>query len=140
MLDNDIVFCMITHSRFIDQCFLQISLYKQVSRTLLSILTDINNAVVWTVSTRSIISKSSSLRINPLLTVPRAPITIIIDTFIFDRFFQFPSKGHVLILLFAFFQLYSVIRSDSKVHNSVSSLSIVVEYYKVYYYYHYYLY
>ena len=37
----------------------------QVSRTLLSILTDRNNAVVWMVSTRPVISKSSSL--EPIL-------------------------------------------------------------------------
>ena len=30
----------------------------QLSRTLLSILADLNNAVVWTVSTRPVISKS----------------------------------------------------------------------------------
>ena len=32
----------------------------QVSWTLFSILADLNNAVVWTVSTRPVISKSSS--------------------------------------------------------------------------------
>ena len=59
----------------------------QVSRCLLSILADLNNAVVWTVSTRLVISKSSSPCINLLVTVPRAPITIgIIVTFMFHRF------------------------------------------------------
>ena len=33
----------------------------QVSRTLLSILVDLNNAEVWIVATRPVISKSSSL-------------------------------------------------------------------------------
>ena len=47
-----------------------------------SILANLNNAVVWMVSTHSFISKSSSPCINPLVTVPRAPITIgIIVTF-----------------------------------------------------------
>ena len=50
----------------------------QVSRTLLSILAVLNNAVVWIVSTRSPTSKSSSPFNNPLFTVPKAPITIII--------------------------------------------------------------
>ena len=55
----------------------------QVSRTLLNILADLNN-VVWMVSTRPLISKSSSPCINPLVTVPRAPITIgITVTFMF---------------------------------------------------------
>ena len=48
----------------------------QVSETLLSILGDLNNAVVWTVSIRPIIFKSSSPCTSPLVTVPGAPITI----------------------------------------------------------------
>ena len=56
----------------------------QVSRTLLSILAVLNNIVVWLVSTRPLISKSSSPFNNPLVTVPKAPITIsIIVSFIF---------------------------------------------------------
>ena len=46
-----------------------------------------NNAVPWMVSTRPLISKSSSLSTNPLVTVPRAPITIgITVTFMFHSF------------------------------------------------------
>ena len=44
----------------------------QVSRTLLSILANLTNAVVCTVSTRPFVSKSSSPYINPLGTVTRA--------------------------------------------------------------------
>ena len=47
----------------------------QVSMILISILADLNNAVVWMVSTCPVISKSSSLYIKFLVTVPRAPIT-----------------------------------------------------------------
>ena len=47
----------------------------QISRTLLSILTDLNNALVWMVST-SLISKSSSPFTNSLGIVPNATITI----------------------------------------------------------------
>ena len=94
----------------------------QVSGTLLKILAVLNNAVVWMVSTRSLIFKSSSPLITPSVTVSRAPITIgIIVTFMFHSFFQFSSKVQVLILLFAFFQFYSVVSRDSKVHNSGSS-------------------
>ena len=46
--------------------------WKQVYRTFLSILADLTNVVVWMVSTRSLISKSPSPFINPLVTVPRA--------------------------------------------------------------------
>ena len=63
----------------------------QVSRTLLSILAVLNNAVVWMDSTRQPTSKSFSLFKNPLLPVPKAPITIgKIVTFMFHSFFQFP--------------------------------------------------
>ena len=48
----------------------------QVSRTLLSILAVYNNAVVLMVSTRPPTSKSSRPFNNPLVTVPKAPITI----------------------------------------------------------------
>ena len=65
----------------------------QVSRTLLSILAVLNNAVVWMVSTHPPISKSSNPFNNPLVTVPKVPIMIgIIVTFMFHSFFQFPSK------------------------------------------------
>ena len=61
----------------------------QVSRTLLSILAVLNNAVVWMVSTRKPTSKSSSPFSNPLVTVPNAPITIgILFTCMFHIFFN----------------------------------------------------
>ena len=40
----------------------------------------------------------------------------------FPVFFQFSSKVRVLILFFTFFQFYSVVCQDNKVHNSASSL------------------
>ena len=70
----------------------------QVPRTLLSILADLNNVLVWMVSNRPVISKSSSFCINPLVTVKRAPITIgMIVTFMFHSlffcFFSIPKQG-----------------------------------------------
>ena len=86
----------------------------KVTRILLSILAVLNNVVVWMVSTRPPTSKSSSPFRNPLVTVPNAPTTIVkIVTCMFHSFFQFPSKVEVLILLFIFFQLYSVVSRDS---------------------------
>ena len=80
----------------------------QVSRTLLSILAVLNN-VIWMVSTRPPTSKSSSPFRNPLVTVPKAPITIgIIVTFMIHSFFlnslarsrySYPSF-HILSVLF----------------------------------------
>ena len=61
----------------------------QVSRTSLSILAVLNNAVVWMVSTRPPTSKSSSSFSNPLVTVLNAPITSgIIVTCTFHSFFN----------------------------------------------------
>ena len=58
------------------------SKYPQVSKTLLSILAVLDNAVVWTIATRHPTSKSSSPFNSPLVTVPNAPTTIgIIVTF-----------------------------------------------------------
>ena len=51
----------------------------QVSRTLLSILTDLNNALVKIISTRPLISKSSSPYTSSSVTVPSVSITIAIN-------------------------------------------------------------
>ena len=67
----------------------------QVFRTLLSILAVLNNAVIWMVSTRPPTSKSSRPFNNPLVTVPKAPITIgtiIIIIIIIWEFRVFPTR------------------------------------------------
>ena len=45
-------------------------------RTHLSILADLNNTIVWIVSTCPLISKYSSPSTNPMLTLPSVPLTI----------------------------------------------------------------
>ena len=90
----------------------------QVSRTLLSILFVLNNAVVWMVSTHPPTSNSSRPFNNLLVTVTKAPITIgVIVTCMFHSFFNSLAKVEELILLFLFFQFYSVVSQDSKVDN-----------------------
>ena len=42
------------------------------------------------------------------------------------QFFQFPRKVQVFILLFAFLQFYSIVSRESKVHNSASSLFLLI--------------
>ena len=89
---------------FSHQCYLMVfhwslsdSKSPQVSRTLLSVLAILNNAVVWMVSTRPPTSKSSCLSNSPLVTVPNAPITIgIIVTFMFHRFFNSQARSRYL--------------------------------------------
>ena len=70
-----------------------------VSRILLNILTDLNNGVVWTVSTRPIISMFFNPYSNPLVTVPRAALTIgIIVTFMFHSFLNYLARLKFLSL------------------------------------------
>ena len=76
----------------------------QVSRTLLSILAVLNNAVVWMVFTPPPTSKSYNLINNHFVTLPKAPIPIgIIITFMFHSFSQFPSKIEALSFFFLSF-------------------------------------
>ena len=71
----------------------------QVSRTHLSNLAIFNNAVVWMVCTRSPTSTSSRAFNNPLVTVPKAPITTgIIITFMFHSFFNSLARSTYLSL------------------------------------------
>ena len=69
-----------------------------VSRTLLSILAHLNNAVVWIVSTRPLIFKFSSPYMNPLVTVP-STLTITDIIFMFCSFF-FSSQARFKYLSF----------------------------------------
>ena len=95
----------------------------QVSRTLLTILAVLSNAVICIISARPHTSKSSRPCDNPLVIVPKAPITIgTIVTVHVPQLFQFSNKVEALILLFTFFQSYSVISWDSKVDKFANSL------------------
>ena len=61
----------------------------QVSRILLSILAVLSNADIWIVSNRPPTSKSSRPFNNPLVILPKAPITIgTIVTLMFPNFFK----------------------------------------------------
>ena len=76
----------------------------QVSRTLLSILTVLNIAVVWMVSTRSQTSKSSSPFSNPLVIVANARITIgMIVTCMFHSAFNSLTRLRYLSFFFLFY-------------------------------------
>ena len=99
----------------------------QVTRILLSILVDINNAGVWTVSTLPVISKTSSPCTK--VTVPRAPITIgIIVTFMSHRFFNSQARSKYLTLfLHSFnFTLRSAVISKFTILQILSFLLITI--------------
>ena len=105
----------------------------QVSRTLLSILAVLNNAVVWMVSTRLPISMSSSPFRNPLVIVPNATITIgIIVTCMFHSFFSSQARSKYLSFFsYSFsFTLWSAGTAKSTILQ-VLSLFFFVDYYKI---------
>ena len=118
----------------------------QVSRTRLSILAVLSNAVVWIVSTRPPISKSSRPFNNPLVTVPKAPITIgTIVTFMFHSFFFISlARSRYLSFFSRFFRfiLWSTGTAKSTILQILVFLLIIMRsgllagnYYYYYYYY-----
>ena len=117
---------MAFHSRLSD------SKSPQISRTLLSIQADLNNVVVWIVSSCLLISKSYSSFINPSVTVPRAPITIgIIITFMFHSFFNYLARSiYLSFFLLSFnFTLWSAGPTRSTIVQVL--FFFVVDFYKV---------
>ena len=116
----------------------------QVPGTLLSILAVFNNAVVWTVSTRSPTSKFSRPFNNLLVTVPKAPITIgIIVTFMFHSFFNSLARSKYLSLFSHSFSFILWSAGTAK-STTLQIFFFFVDYYKIwslgwdYYYYNYY--
>ena len=69
-----------------------------VSSTLLSILAELNNAVIWLVSTCPLVSKSSSTFVNLLRIVPSASITIGITVTFMFHFFCFLARSRYFSL------------------------------------------
>ena len=90
--------------------------------------------VFWPFSTRPLTSKSSRPFNNPLVTVPKVPITIgTIVTFMFHSFFNSLGKVEVLILLFTLFQFSFMVNQDGKVNKfSFFFFSFFIDHYKVY--------
>ena len=104
------MYIMISFERFSHLHSLMVSLWSlsdnkspQVSRTLLSILPNLNNVVVWMVFTRLVIYKSSSPCTNPLVTIPRATITFnIIVNFMFHSFVNSQARSRYFSNFFNF--------------------------------------
>ena len=101
----------------------------QVFRTLLRILADLNNAVVWMVSIHPVISKSSSPFNNPLVTVLRVQIKIgIIVTFMFHIFFNSRARsGYLFLFSYSFsFILWSAGSTETTILQVPSFLLIII--------------
>ena len=84
-----------------------------VSRTLLSILADLNNTVVGMVSSRPAISKSCPFN-NLLVTVPRATITIVkIVNFTLHSFFSIPKQNRGTSSAFHFLKNFTLLSAET---------------------------
>ena len=100
---------------------------SQVFRTFLSILVDLNNAVIWMASTRPLIFKPSSPCINPLVTVPKSTnykwyhSHFYVPTF----FFNSPARSRYLSFFSLFFNFTRWSAGTAKFS------FFFVEYYKV---------
>ena len=106
--------------------------WHQVSRTLLSILAVLNNTVVWMVSTRPQISKSSSPFNNPLVTVPKAPITIsIVVTFLLHSFFNSFARSRYLSFSHSF---SFILLSAGTAKSTILQIVFLFCFYHYYYY------
>ena len=103
-----------------------------IFRTHLRILTVLSNAVVWIVSTRLPTSKSSMPFNNPLVIVPKAPITIdTIVTFTFHSFFNSLARSRYLSFFSHSFRF--ILWSAGTTKSSILQILffVVVDYYKV---------
>ena len=126
--------------------------FSKVSRTNPGILADLNNAIVSMVSTRPLISKSSSPCTNPLVPVPSASITTgITVTLMFHSYFSSLARSRyssLFSLPFSFTRCSAgtVKSTIQQVLFFLLSLGLVVwlrldyYYYYCYYYYYYYYY
>ena len=99
----------------------------QLSWTLLSILAEFNNAVVWMVSSHPLISQSSSPSTNPFGDCTECTnYDWYHHHFHVPHFLQLSCKVQVFISLFAFFQFYFVVCQDGKVHYSAGPLFLLI--------------
>ena len=100
----------------------------QVSRTLLSILANLSNAVVWKVSTRPLFSKSSFT--NRLVIEPTTPITNgITVSFTFHSFIN--SLSGLINLSFLYFSISFTRWSAGTAKSTILQVLSFVDYYKV---------
>ena len=98
----------------------------QVSRTLLGILVDLKKTIVWMVPTRSYFQVLQFLNQSFGDFTKSTNYHWYYRHFHVPQFFQFPRKAEEPISFFVFFQFYSVVSWESKIHNSASSLFLVV--------------
>ena len=105
--------------------------FSSLPRTRFRILAVLSNAVVWIVSTRPPNSKSSRPFNNPLVIVPKAPITIgTIVTFMFLSFFNSLARSRYLSFFSHSFRF--ILESAGTAKSTILQiLFFFVDYYKV---------
>ena len=109
-------------SRWFSHWSLRDSKSPQVFRTLLSILANLNNAVVWMISTRPLISKSSSFCTNPLVNVPSIQITIDITIIFMFHSFSILWLGLGSHLSFRFLSFSFTLGSTETVKSTIQQV------------------
>ena len=86
----------------------------QVSRARLRILAVLSNAVIWIVFTHPPTSKSSRPFNNPLVIVPKAPITIgTIVTLMFHSFFNSLARSRYYYYHYYYWKLFTLVNTWS---------------------------
>ena len=96
----------------------------RLRETFLNIMADLDNAVVWMVSIRLLISKSSCLCTNPLVTATNPPIINGIP--VTSTFFIYLARSSSLSFYSLFFKFSSTVSLDTKIHNSARSLFLLI--------------
>ena len=77
-----------------------------VSRIFRCIRTDLNNAIVWIVSTRPVIFKFSIFCIIPSVIIIKAPITIVMNVHFTFHVFSIPLQG---LVFYPFFHILPIL-------------------------------
>ena len=104
---------------------LSVTKSSQVSRTLLSILTDLNNAVVWMILIRFLISNSSSLFTNLWGLFQGRQLQMVSPSlFCFIAFFSSLARSEYLSLFS--FDFHSVIPRDSTIYETAGFLVFLI--------------
>ena len=105
--------------------------FPQVSRALFNTLVDLNNAVIWTVLIRPLISNSTSPLSKPLRTIPSASVTIgiIFIVMLLNFFSSLARCKHLFLFLLSL--IFPLLSSETQNLFSKFSLLFFVNYHLV---------
>ena len=102
----------------------------QVSRTRLGILAVLSNAVIWIVSTRPLTSKSSRPFNNPLVIVPKAPITNYYYYYCYYYYYYYSFRVfHISVYYYYYYYLAEPHVSDDIMVNTNIEILLISKHY-----------